>query len=142
MTAVPADADALSDCPLGNTGAHFIDDARDFVSWNAGILNSGPQAVFREHIAVADTTGLHLDADLSCIGGGNLTFDDLEICSRFGDLRRLHRRCRDFCRIHKSSYKILAFVEKHPIADLGTPTLCGIAAGNTSRDRVFLYYHF
>jgi hypothetical protein len=35
VAAVPADADALSLLPLGNAGAQFIDDARDFVSWNA-----------------------------------------------------------------------------------------------------------
>ena len=34
----------------------FIDRARDFVSGHARILNSGPQAFFREDIAVADTT--------------------------------------------------------------------------------------
>ena len=65
VAAVPADADTLPLLPLGNTGTHFIDDARDFVSWNAGILNSGPIAFFREQVTVADTTGLHLDAHLS-----------------------------------------------------------------------------
>ena len=33
---MPADADALPLLPLGNTGAQFIDYARDFVSWYAG----------------------------------------------------------------------------------------------------------
>src|SRR5262249_56421180 len=111
--AVPADADALSHFPLGNTSTYFINDAHHFMSWNAGILNSWPRAVFREHIAVADATGLHLDAHLSCIGGGNLAFDDLEICSRIRNLRYLHGRCCDFCLCHKSSYQFLAIVEKH-----------------------------
>ena len=43
LAAVPADTDALSLLPRGNTGTQFIDDARDFVSWNAGILNAGPR---------------------------------------------------------------------------------------------------
>src|SRR5438093_12887953 len=108
MAAVPADADALSHCPLGNTSPHFINDAHNFVSWSAWILNSGPRAVFREHIAVADTASLHLDAHLPCIWGGNLAFDDLEIGSRFRNLRYLHGCCCDFCRCHNSSYKFLA----------------------------------
>jgi hypothetical protein len=37
-------ADALSFLPCGNTGPHYIDDARELVSWNAVILNSGPSA--------------------------------------------------------------------------------------------------
>ena len=68
VAAVPADADTLPLLPLSNTGAYFIDDAGDFMSWNAGILNSGPAAFFREHVTVADTAGLHLDAHLSCPG--------------------------------------------------------------------------
>ena len=46
-------------------GTHFIDDARDFVSWNAWILNSGAGAFFREYVTVANTTGLHPDAHFS-----------------------------------------------------------------------------
>jgi len=68
MPAVPADAGALPLLPLGNTGAQFIHDARDFVSWNTGILNSWPIALFREHVAAANTTGLHFDEHMSCTG--------------------------------------------------------------------------
>ena len=82
LAAVPADTDALPLLPLGNTRTQFIDDARDFVSRNAGILNSGPRAFFREHVTVANATGLHLDAHLSCTRLRNLALDDLEICSR------------------------------------------------------------
>src|ERR1700726_3066784 len=53
-----------------------------FMSWNAGILNAGPSAFFREHVTVADTTGLHLDAHVSYTRLRNLALDDLEICSR------------------------------------------------------------
>ena len=81
LAAMPADADTLPLLPLGNTGAHFIDDARHFMSGNARILNSGPHAFFREHVAVANSTGLHLDAHLPWPGLGNLALDNLEICS-------------------------------------------------------------
>jgi hypothetical protein len=42
LAAVPTYADTLPLPPRGNTGTHFIDDSCDFVSWNSGILNSGP----------------------------------------------------------------------------------------------------
>ena len=47
LAAVPANTDALPLLPRGNTGAHFIDDARHFMSWNARILNSGPARPLR-----------------------------------------------------------------------------------------------
>ena len=68
LAAVPADTYALSLVPRGNTSTHFIDDACDFMSWNAGILNSRPKPFFREHITVANTTSLNPNAHLSCVG--------------------------------------------------------------------------
>src|SRR2546425_511647 len=88
--AVPADADSLPLLPRGNAGPHFIDDACHFMSGNARILNSWPESFFREHVAVADATGLHLNAHLSCTRLRNLALDKLEICSGFRNLRRLH----------------------------------------------------
>jgi hypothetical protein len=116
MAAVPADADTLSLLPRGNPGAHFINDACDFVSRNARILNARPQAFFREHVTVANTTGLYLDAHLSWTRLRNLALDDLEISSRFGNLRNLHW-CRlwfdrDSERCHESSQFVLWCDEK------------------------------
>src|SRR5262249_49382299 len=56
VAAVPADADPLADRPRGDAGTQLVDDARDFVSRNAGILDSGPGAFLREFVAVADAT--------------------------------------------------------------------------------------
>jgi hypothetical protein len=61
MAAVPTDADALTFLPRGNAGTQFVDDARHFVPRNARILNSGPQAFFRQHVAVANPAGLNLE---------------------------------------------------------------------------------
>jgi hypothetical protein len=49
VASVPADADvgALSLDPLGNIFTEFINNVRDFVAWNARILNAGPCAFFR-----------------------------------------------------------------------------------------------
>jgi hypothetical protein len=115
VAAVPSDTDALPLLPLRNAGTQLVDDACDFMSWNAGILNSRPQAFFREYVTVADATGLHLDPYVSCIRPRNLALDDLEICSRIGHLRRLHLRhlhwyYRGSARCHKSSYEFSAMV--------------------------------
>jgi hypothetical protein len=53
MTTVPT-TDALSLLPSGHGPTYFINDARPFVSWNAGILDPGPQALFRKHVTVAE----------------------------------------------------------------------------------------
>src|SRR5262249_42709661 len=95
LTAVPAHAHALPLPPRGDTGAQLINDARDFVSRNAGILNAGPLAFLREHVAAAHATGLHLDAHFPCTRLWNLALDDLEIGSRLGNLRRLHHGCHE-----------------------------------------------
>ena len=87
---MPADADALPLLPVGHAGAQVIDNARDFVSWNAGILNAGPSAFFREHVTVAHTTGLYLDAHVSYAWLRNRALDDLEIASRLWNLRHFH----------------------------------------------------
>ena len=97
---MPAHADTLSLLPRGNARAQFIDDTRDFMSWNARILNAGPLAFFCEHVAVADAAGLYLDAHLPRARLRNLALDDLEIGSRFRNLRHFHWRDCDFCSCH------------------------------------------
>jgi hypothetical protein len=76
---MPTDAYTLPLLPRGNTFAQFIDNARNFMSWNTGKLNSGSQSLFREHVTVANATGLHLDPHVSCTQFRDLAFDDLEI---------------------------------------------------------------
>jgi hypothetical protein len=78
---MPADTNPLPLLPSGNTGPKFVDDACDFVSWNTGILNSGPVAFFREDVTVANTTSLNLDAHVSWVRHRNLALDDFEIGS-------------------------------------------------------------
>jgi hypothetical protein len=78
VAAVPAYSDALALLPRGDTGAYFVDDAGDFVTGDAGILDSGPETLHREGVAVTDATGLDFDADLSGGGAGYFAVDDLE----------------------------------------------------------------
>src|ERR1700741_4209108 len=51
-----------------------------FVAWNSGVLDSGPQAFLREHVAVANAAGQHLDAHLSRIRLRDFALDDLKVC--------------------------------------------------------------
>jgi len=62
VATVPADTDALSFVPAGDTDTHFVDDADDFMAWHAGILDPRPLTFFREDVTVADAAGLDLDA--------------------------------------------------------------------------------
>ncbi len=134
LAAVPADTYALSLVPRGNTSTHFIDDACDFMSWNAGILNSRPKPFFREHITVANTTSLYPNAHLSCVRFGNFALDNFEISAGFRNLRHHHWCCRWSDRYsercHKSSYEFSAIVEK-------ILTVTGEATGDFAR-RAFM----
>src|SRR5206468_12316646 len=98
--AVPPPTSAPPRLPPGRPGPHLIDDARHFVPRNARILNPGPEAFFCQHVAVADTASLHLDAHLPWTGLGNLALDDLEIASRLRNLRDFHWCYCDSCRCH------------------------------------------
>jgi hypothetical protein len=91
MAAVPADADALPFLPTDDSRAELVYDSGDFVTGNAGILNSWPPAFLGEDVAVADTAGLDPDAYLVCARIGDFSFDDFEIAAWPGDLGRLHR---------------------------------------------------
>ncbi|SPE28870.1 hypothetical protein SBA2_410053 [Acidobacteriia bacterium SbA2] len=106
MAAVPAHANTLALLPGGNTRTEFINNARDLVPGNSGILNAWPQAILGEHVTVADPTGLHLDAYVTCAGRGNFALDDLKIGSPLGNLCHLHGCCCKSCRCHKSSFKL------------------------------------
>jgi hypothetical protein len=90
LAAVPANTDALPPLPLGNAGTHFVDDAHDLVSWNAGILDSGPISFHGQHVTVANTTRLDLDPHVPRTRRRNLALDDLETCSRFRNLGYFH----------------------------------------------------
>src|SRR5215469_13049779 len=103
LPAMPSHADALPFLPSGNFAAQCIDDARNSVPRNPRILNSRPEAFLHKHIAVADTTSLYLDQDLSRARLRNFPFDNLELPTRFGDLRRSHRCGRYSCGCHNSS---------------------------------------
>src|SRR5581483_9901307 len=110
VATVPANANTLSFLPRGNALPDPINDARHLMSGHAGILNARPRALYREHVAVAHTTGLHPDEHLSWTRLGNFALHDFKARSRFRYLRYLHWRQLRFRRYsqccHKSSSNI------------------------------------
>src|SRR5260370_30208757 len=110
-TAMPSNADTLPLLPGGNTGPDLIDAPCHFMSGDARELNARPQALFGEHVTVANTTCLHLDPHMSRLRLRNLALNDLKICSGTGNLRYFHRCYCNCCRCHNSSYEFSAAVE-------------------------------
>ena len=108
VATMPADSHPLTFVPHRHTRANFINHPRDFVSRNPRKLDSRQKSFFHEHVAVADATGLDLNAHMSCIGPRNLAIDDLKIPSGLGNLSSLHGcGCWFGCdsqRCHKSSW--------------------------------------
>jgi hypothetical protein len=74
MAAVPAHAHALARLPLRNASAHRIHYADDFVTGDAGVLQSRPVAFLYQRIAVANAAGLNFDSHLAGSWLGNFTF--------------------------------------------------------------------
>src|SRR5215472_7997716 len=106
MPAMPADAYTLTQLPFRNAGAELVNQARDFVAGNPRVLNAGPGAVFGEHVAVANTASLHLDAYLARARLWYLAVDELQICPRLGNQGDTHRSWRrSGCR-HESSCEV------------------------------------
>jgi hypothetical protein len=89
---VPSNTDSLTPFPRRNACTEFIDDASYFMSRSTWILNPRPGAFFGEQVAVADSTSLHLDANLSWAWLRNLDLDQTEIGSCLRNLRCLHCR--------------------------------------------------
>jgi len=92
MAAVPADAHAFADLPLGHVGSDLVDplgnlvprDARQRQAWEAPSSDEG--------VAVTNAASLHLDANLARTGLGHIALDDLERGPRLRRLNGLHLR--------------------------------------------------
>ena len=90
MSAMPADADALTLVPFRDVNADCLDASRDFMSRHPGILKPGPAAFLDEKIAVANAARLHFDANLPHAWLGDIALHQFPVSARLGDLRRLH----------------------------------------------------
>src|SRR6185436_6738299 len=90
MPAVPADANALILCPSGHAGAESVDAPCNFMARHTWILKARPQAVFYEHIAMANAARLNLYPHLSGAWLWDFAFHQFPVSACFADLRRLH----------------------------------------------------
>ena len=90
-------------------GAEYVEasikNADDFMSGNAGKLNTRPPPFFHQCIAVADAAGLYLDSHRTRASLGNIALDELERSLRRRDLHAPHLRHR-FLRIHSRSWHV------------------------------------
>jgi hypothetical protein len=90
MATMPADANALAGEPLGNTIAHGIDYADDFMARDTRKLQAGPVAFDDEGITVTDAAGLDFDTNRAGTGLRDFAFDDFEGAIWTGDLGNAH----------------------------------------------------
>src|SRR5712664_288440 len=90
VPAVPAYAHPVALLPLGHVGADLVHPTRDLVAGNAREGETWIAAELHQCVAVTDSAGFHLDADLPRRGLGYLARDQLECTSRLGDLDGPH----------------------------------------------------
>src|SRR5205814_3147120 len=90
VTAVPAYSDSLAFRPLRDIASDRIDSTGNFMTRHTWILNSWPQAVLHQHIAVANATRFDFDANLPRSGLRDVALHQFPVSAGFADLRRLH----------------------------------------------------
>jgi hypothetical protein len=90
MAAVPTYSDALSRLPVCYIGADGVDSSGDFMTGNSGILNAWEKSFLDEDVAVTNSTGFHLDANLVAAGIGDISFDKFEAAAGFCNLHCFH----------------------------------------------------
>src|SRR5947207_20403 len=73
VTAVPAYSGSLTFRPLRDIASDRIDAAGNFMTRHTWILNSWPQTILHQHIAVANAARLHFDSYLTGTRLGNLS---------------------------------------------------------------------
>jgi hypothetical protein len=87
----PADADALSFSPVGDTFADRIDNSRDFVAGDARVGEAGKKPFLGEKIAVAKAAGLHFYSDFAGTRIGDGTIDNFDGAVGGRDLCNAHK---------------------------------------------------
>jgi hypothetical protein len=90
IAAMPANANALADIPLGDALPQRINGSDNLVTRHTRILNAGQEPVLDDRIAVADSAGLDFDSHRIGRWIGYGTFDYFEGAARAGDLSDAH----------------------------------------------------
>src|SRR5207244_5274580 len=84
--------DALTGCPCGDVVADCIDASRYLMTWHAWILKPWPEAVFDEHVAVANAACLDFHAHLAGSRFGNIALHQFPIATCLAYLCGFHFR--------------------------------------------------
>ena len=78
MSSMPTHTNTLAYEPFHDPASNSINNAGDFVAWDARIGDSRPRAFDDERIAVTYAACLHFDANLCCTRLGDFTLHDFE----------------------------------------------------------------
>src|ERR1700682_5311407 len=89
---VPTHSNALAFPPFLHSCTEFIDHAGHLVAWDAWVRYSGEKTFLRDHIAVTDSTGLHVNPHLSRTRLLNFALHDFTVRSRLRHLDGFHFR--------------------------------------------------
>jgi hypothetical protein len=87
---MPTDTDALPRFPERDVRTDGVDASGNLVAGHTRIFDAGPVTFFDQSIAVTDSAGFYLDADLASSGIGDGAIDDFEISTWLADLNRFH----------------------------------------------------
>src|SRR5207248_1995152 len=90
MSAMPPQANSLAGLPGLHVFTNRVNPTRDFMPWSPRILNSRPISLFNQHVAVANSACLNLDAHLSAVGFRGGALDGFEIPACFVYLNDFH----------------------------------------------------
>ena len=93
MAAVPTKSDALAYFEERDIGTDSINNAGNFMTGNAGILNAGPKPELSQQVAVANAAGLDPNANVAGAGLGELFFYKLKCAACGGDLHGTTSDC-------------------------------------------------
>jgi hypothetical protein len=90
VSAVPANAGTLPQCPSGNAGTDCIDNSCNLMSRDSRVLNARPGSLLRERVAMADAASFHPDTHFSVARFGYFTLNHFNGPVRASDLRSTH----------------------------------------------------
>jgi hypothetical protein len=98
MAAVPTHTYALAHIPAADMAAEGVNATGYFMPGNARIFQTRPQAIFDEHVAMANTTCFHLNPNLVFSWLRNVALDQFPFPTRLTNLCNLHA-------LHKHSFQ-------------------------------------
>jgi len=110
MSAVPPHADALAWGPVRDAVADPVNDPRDLVSRDSGVLNTWPRSLLGHGVAVADTASLNLNSDGPGARPWDLAFNEFKRSLRTSGLNNTHFHRPSYWVCLITQFRIAAFL--------------------------------